>query len=556
MSRFLRVAAASALLGGMAAAQAAAPDFVREVRPILVRHCFACHGPDEAARQSGLRLDLREAALQPAKSGRRALVPGEAAASELVRRITAVGDDVMPPPSANKPLSAADRDTLVRWVAAGAEYQPHWAFVPPVQRELPAVRMGTWPHNAIDHFVLARLEQAGLQPAPEADRSTLVRRAYLDLVGLPPLPEEAAAFVEDQGPDAYERLVDRLLAMPQYGERWARRWLDLARYADTNGYEKDRERSIWPWRDQVVRALNADQPFDQFTIEQLAGDMLPSATAEQITATGFHRNTMLNEEGGIDPLEFRFHAMTDRTAVTGTAWLGLSLGCAQCHTHKFDPIPHREYYAVMACLDNADEVEFVLPDAAAVARAASNGAQAAKQLVALPEQFPLEPKTWEMAAAPVASARSGVPQLLADGSLLFAAPSGDGEAYTITFETSLAEATALRLEVLVDDRLPQRGPGHAKNGNFVLSSLRVEAGPRGSSELRPVGIAMARADAEQRDFGVGRCIDADPARGWAVDVGDPQRNAPHTAVFDFTAPINHAGGSRFRVTLLQDSRFI
>ena len=553
MNVFPRIAAACGLVVGIAGAQAPAPDFVRDVRPILVRHCFACHGPDDAARESGLRLDLREAALQPAKSGRRALVPGDAAASELVRRITALDDDVMPPPSANKPLTAADRDTLVRWLAAGAEYQPHWAFVPPVQRDLPAVRMTAWPRHAIDHFVLARLEQAGLQPAPEADRWTLVRRAFLDLVGLPPTPEEAAAFVEDAAPDAYERLVDRLLAMPQYGERWARRWLDLARYADTNGYEKDRERSIWPWRDQVVHALNADQPFDQFTLEQLAGDMLPAATPEQITATGFHRNTMLNEEGGIDPLEFRFHAMTDRTAVTGTAWLGLSLGCAQCHTHKFDPISQREYYAVMACLDNADEVEFALPDAAATARAASNRAQAAQLLAALPEQFPLEPSTWEVAVAPMATARSGVPQLLADGSLRFQAPSGDGEAYTITFDTPLAEVSALRLEVMVDESLPQRGPGHAPNGNFVLSSLRIEAGPRGADHgRRPVAIAMARADAEQQDFAIERCIDADPARGWAVDTGDARRNAAHTAVFDFAAPIANAEGTRFVVTLLQD----
>ena len=555
MTVILRLAATSLLVAGFAGAQASAPDFVREVRPILARHCFTCHGPDDAARKGGLRLDERDAALQPTKSGHVALVPGDLAASELVRRIRAVDDDVrMPPPGAHQALSAADRDVLVAWIAAGAEYRPHWAFVPPQPQVVPPVRAAQWPRNAIDHFVLAGLERAGLQPAAEADRWTLVRRVHLDLIGPPPTPEAAREFVEDRRPDAYERLVDRLLAMPQYGERWARRWLDLARYADTNGYEKDRERSIWPWRDQVVRALNADQPFDQFTIEQLAGDMLPEATPEQIVATGFHRNTMLNEEGGIDPLEFRFHAMTDRVATTGTAWLGLSLGCAQCHTHKFDPIPQRDYYAVMACLDNADEVEFALPDAGAAARAASDRARAAQLLAALPQQFPLEPATWHIAEAPQATARGSVPpQGLADGSLRFAAPGGERESYTIAFEVPLPEVALLRLEVLTDDALPAHGPGHAPNGNFVLTALRIEAGPRGASTgLQPVAVASARADAEQRDFAVGGCLDDDARSGWAIDTGDARRNAPHTAVFAFARPVAHAGGSRFVVTLQQD----
>ena len=215
--------------------------------------------------------------------------------------------------------------------------------------------------NPIDAFILARLDQEGLKPSPEADRATLLRRVSLDLVGLPPTPEEVDAFVADRSPDAYEKQVDRLLASPHYGERWARRWLDLARYADTNGYEKDRRRSIWPYRDWVIKALNANLPFDRFTIEQLAGDMLPGAGVSQKVATGFHRNTMLNEEGGIDPLEFRFYAMTDRVATTGTVWLGLTIGCAQCHTHKFDPIPHRDYYQFMALLNNADEPKMPVP---------------------------------------------------------------------------------------------------------------------------------------------------------------------------------------------------
>src|SRR2546423_4731867 len=281
----------------------AAIDFNREVRPILSSRCFKCHGPDEGARKASLRLDLREQALKPAKSGEIAIVPGKPDASELVRRIlTDDEDNLMPPPSVRLPLTTKEKEVLKQWIDEGAEYRPHWAFVKPARTPLPQVRDSAWPRNAIDYFVLARLEKEGLSPSPRADKYTLVRRLYFDLIGLPPTPEQADQFVNNPSPDAYERLVDKLLASPHYGERWARRWLDLARYADTNGYEKDRPRSMWPWRDWVIKALNDDMPFDQFTIEQLTGDLLPNATQDQITATGFHRTSMINEEGGIDPL--------------------------------------------------------------------------------------------------------------------------------------------------------------------------------------------------------------------------------------------------------------
>jgi len=345
----------SAAIGG-GAPVASAPDFAREVRPILASYCFKCHGPDDKARKGGLRLDEAETALAPAKSGEPAIVPGRPDESELIARLlTDDPDSVMPPPAVKHPMAPEQIDVLKRWIAAGARYEKHWAYIPPRQAPLPEVKYTEWPRNPIDRFVLARLETEGLSPSPEADRATLIRRVSLDLIGLPPSVEEADAFINDPAPDAYDRLVDRLLASPHYGERWARRWLDLARYADTNGYEKDRPRSIWPWRDWVIRALNADRPFDQFTVEQLAGDLLPNATEDQLIATGFHRNTMLNEEGGIDPLEFRFHAMTDRVSTTGTTWLGLTLSCAQCHTHKSDPIQHREYYQMMAFLNNTEE---------------------------------------------------------------------------------------------------------------------------------------------------------------------------------------------------------
>ncbi|MCE2827753.1 MAG: DUF1549 domain-containing protein, partial [Verrucomicrobium sp.] len=339
-----------------AAAAAAGPDFTTEVRPILSQHCFKCHGPDDLSRKGGLRLDVRDAAVRPAKSGAIALVAGKPADSEVVRRLHATDpDEVMPPPSTRQTLTPAEKKTLEAWIAAGAEYVPHWAFQRPREVPPPETANPGWSRNAIDRFVEKTLRQRGLEPSAPADPHTLARRVSLDLIGLPPTPEEMETFLRDPGDAGYERWVDRLMASPRYGERWGRRWMDLARYADTNGYEKDRTRSIWPWRDWVIRALNADMPFDRFTLEQLAGDLLPGATRDQRIATGFHRNTMLNEEGGIDPLEFRFHAMTDRVATTGTTWLGLTLGCAQCHTHKYDPIPHREYYRMMAFLNNADE---------------------------------------------------------------------------------------------------------------------------------------------------------------------------------------------------------
>ncbi len=337
--RFLLLTLLSAATAGQAlGASAAKIDFARDVRPILSGSCFKCHGPDTATRKGGLRLDVREDALKPAKSGDKAIVPGKVKESALVARIFSTDEtDLMPPPETKHPLTEAQKEILKQWIAQGAEYQPHWAFTAPKQGPLPKVKDKKWPANGIDFFVLSRLEQEKLKPAKEADRYTLIRRVYLDLIGLPPTPEQVQAFVNDKSPEAYAKVVDELLASPHYGERWARRWLDLARYADTNGYEKDRPRSIWPYRDWVINALNADKPFDQFTIEQLAGDLLPKATMDQIVATGFHRNTMLNEEGGIDPLEFRYYAMVDRVSTTGTAWLGLTVGCAQCHTHKYRP---------------------------------------------------------------------------------------------------------------------------------------------------------------------------------------------------------------------------
>lgn len=341
-----------------AAAPDAAVDFGRDVRPILSNACFTCHGPDEATRQSGLRLDTAEGATALLRSGYHAIVPGNPEASELLARVTsAKPGDQMPPPDAGKPLDAGAVETLRRWITQGAEYRPHWAFVKPARPALPAVSDPAWPRTGLDHFILARLDREGLAPAAEADRNTLLRRVHLDLTGLPPTPAEVEAFANDPSPVAYELLVERLLDSPHYGERWARLWLDLARYADTKGYEKDDRRTIWRYRDWVIDAFNRDLPFDQFTIEQLAGDLLPDATREQLLATAFHRNTMTNDEGGTDDEEFRAAAVIDRVNTTMSVWMGVTMGCAQCHTHKYDPITHREYFQFYAFFNQTEDAD-------------------------------------------------------------------------------------------------------------------------------------------------------------------------------------------------------
>jgi hypothetical protein len=338
-------------LGVAGPGRAAAPvDFSRDVRPILSKNCFACHGPDAGGRASKLRLDRRDSATAKNKKGNAAIVPGAPAKSELVRRITSSDDDFrMPPPESKNTLTPVQIATLTRWVAEGAAYAEHWAFVKPRRPALPAVKNRDWLRNEIDAFVLARLEKNGLTPSPGADRYTLLRRVSLDLRGLPPSPEEVADFERDASPGAYERAVDRILDDAAFGERWARMWLDLARYADSAGYGSDPLRpNIWRYRDWVIDAFNRNLPYDRFTIEQLAGDLLPNATPAQRMATAFHRNTMTNTEGGTDREEFRVAAIKDRVDTTMQVWMGLTMGCAKCHSHKYDPITQKEYYRFFA----------------------------------------------------------------------------------------------------------------------------------------------------------------------------------------------------------------
>jgi len=573
-------------------------QFTNRVRPILARHCFKCHGPDDKARKAKSRLDLRAEALKPAASGAVPIVPGKPDESELVSRIFAEdASERMPPAATKNPLSEGDKEVIKKWIADGAEYKNHWAFIAPRNAPPPQVRRASWPRNAIDTFILARLEAQGLQPSEPADRPTLIRRLSLDLVGLPPTPEAVEAFVQDRSANAYEKLVDRLLAFPHYGERWARRWMDLARYADTNGYEKDRMRSIWPYRDWVIQALNADMPFDRFTIEQLAGDLLPGATPAQKIATGFHRNTMLNEEGGIDPLEFRYYAMTDRVATTATVWLGLTLGCVQCHTHKFDPIPHREYYQFMALLDNADEPEMTVisPE---IARRRSDAEKKIAALVSdLPNRFPLADKAsgddrrsveerrkaiaegrfrdWLGREAAEAvrwtvlrptKATANLPRLSVqdDASVFVSGDQSKRDLYTLRFSTGLKGITAIRLEALPDDRLPHGGPGRVyyegPAGDFFLSELNVTS----SGKAVPLKAATS-SGGPNRVAAAATAIDGDPQTGWSINGGQGQA---HSAVFRLAAPLDasdlvvqllferyHAAGlGRFRISVTTDPR--
>lgn len=591
----------------LSAADKATPDFNRDVRPILSQYCFKCHGMDEKSRKANLRLDTREGALSIAKSGEKAVVPGHPETSELVRRLFSEDADEKMPPSSTKvrlPTSAAT--VLENWVRAGAPYAPHWAFIAPIQAPIPSLKNPERARNTVDHFVFARLEHEGLQPSREADKPTLLRRLYLDLTGLPPTPEAMDAFMNDASPAAYETVVDTLLASPRYGERWARRWLDLARYADTNGYEKDRQRTIWPYRDWVVNALNSDMPFDQFSIRQLAGDLLPNPTAEDRIATGFHRNTMLNEEGGIDPLEFRYHAVADRIGTTGTVWLGLTVACAQCHTHKYDPILHTDYYRMMAFFNNAEEPDFAIASAETTQKRTEIQRKIEALQTSLPERFELQkdaPKTgastdetarqkrqqlieerfqaWEKSEAEKAvrwetarpqSWETNMAKLepLPDGSLLASGDVTKSDTYTLRFKQSAESITGLRLEVLPDDSLPAEGPGRAyyegPKGDFFLSEIKFKSGD--------VALKVAKATDTYSKGGIGGSskigasftIDGEPATGWATNGA---QGKPNVAVYQFESPVSLENGlqvdmlferhyacplGRFRISFTKDAK--
>ncbi|MCP5560930.1 MAG: PSD1 domain-containing protein [Verrucomicrobiaceae bacterium] len=560
----------SIVLACVVATSVHAVDFNRDVRPILAQQCFKCHGMDEHGRKGQLRLDLRDFAVGKGKSGETAIVPGKPEASEVIKRIfSADEDEVMPPPHTKTVLPEAAKAVMKAWIADGAPYEAHWAYVQPKQAPLPIAGL-----HPVDAFVQARLAKEGLKPSPEADRYTLVRRLYLDLIGLPPTPAEADAFVRNGDPDAYERLVDTLLASKQYGERWARRWLDLARYADTNGFEKDRPRSIWPYRDWVVQALNDDMPFDQFSIKQLAGDMLPNARPEDLIATGFHRNTMLNEEGGIDPNEYRFYAMVDRVSVTGTTWMGLTLNCCQCHTHKYDPILHTDYYSVMALLNNASEPTYYIPNHDVLDQEKTWRAGLAKMEADLPAKFPggkvpMEKRfqEWIAQEAPKASQwevvrpvkmTTTMPHLeqQEDGYILGSGDISKSDVYDLRFVAPIKGVTALRIEVSSDPSLPNDGPGltnyEGPLGGFFLSELQasqngqrlaiIDADATNDAEedkISDAAPAKKAAAGKRKTNNASAALDGEMSSGWQVLGG---YGVAQAAVFHFEKPIDLSGG--------------
>ncbi len=571
-------------------------SYTRNIRPILATNCFPCHGPDENTREADLRLDTASGATSDL-GGYRAIVPGNPEESELLTRVLETDPDLqMPPPTSHKTVRPEQIELLRNWIAQGAPYEEHWAFVPPSRPQLPVLagELQNWSDHPIDRFIARRWAEAGLAPAPPASPEVLVRRLYLDLIGLPPTTDQAQYWTErlrasppsatsaenpeptpgpTAGPEplntaAYHDLVDELLASPQYGEHWARRWLDLARYADTNGYEKDRPRDIWPYRDWVIRALNADLPFADFTVSQLAGDLLPDAKPETVVATGFHRNTMLNEEGGIDPLEYRFYALNDRVATTGTTWLGLTIGCAQCHTHKYDPITHTEYYQLLAFLNNTEEPDLELPRPEQLAAQTQRDTEAKQLLASLSEQWPIEPGPDEAARRQAAldsafqawlgAQRKAVPTWQSLQPVSASAPhlkfriesedvifvQGDitkDDTYTLKFSNVPAGTTALRLEVLPDERLPGRGPGltyfEGPKGDFFLGELRMQL----TSGDQPQAVTFRRATHSYahnhfggQDVGAELALDGDPQTGWSCAGRFGER---HTAVFELESPL-------------------
>lgn len=482
---------------------AAPVDFNREIRPLLSGACIRCHGPDEAERKADLRLDIKDGAIVDL-GGHAAIVPGKPDESELLKRITSTDpDEMMPPPGQGKRLEPREVELLRRWITEGANYAVHWAYQTPKKAAPPEVpEFAKFAQAPIDRFTAAQMKLHGLAPSEEADKATLIRRVSLDLTGLPPTDEELAAFLADNADGAYERLVDRLLKKPAYGEHWAHLWLDLARYADSSGYADDPMRTIWGYRDYVIRSFNANKPFDQFTIEQIAGDLLPDATEDQIVATAFHRNTLTNNEGGTNDEEFRNVAVVDRVNTTFAVWMATTMTCAQCHTHKYDPITQKEYFQVFAILNNTadadrsdDSPRFELYSAEQKANRAAWQAELAvldealktptpellESLAKFDRDFPRD-LPWAGLKPDTVTSSSGAEYAINDDQSVLVSKPPKTDTTTVLLPAPAGPLSALRLEVLPDPSLPGNGPGHA-GGNFVITHLSAAIVPKG--EQRP-----------------------------------------------------------------------
>jgi mono/diheme cytochrome c family protein len=573
-------------LGSPIASAAAPVEFARDIAPIFEQHCVSCHGA--AKQKAALRLDVRKQSHY--EEG--LLVPGSPLKSELYKLlVTTDADERMPQGDGSKPLSEPELAKIAAWIEQGAIWPAgsdakavklHWSYVAPIRPAIPGVKKKGWVKNPIDAFVLARLETEGMTPQTVASRETLLRRLHLDLIGLPPSPTEIDAFTRDRSPRAVENVVDALLSRPAYGERWARLWLDLARYADSDGFEKDGPRSMWPYRDWVVRAFNADLPFDQFTVEQIAGDMLPGATAEQKVATGFHANSMLNKEGGVDPDEARFEVLVDRVNTTASVWLGSTVGCAQCHNHKYDPISAKDYYRLMAFFDNIDvvhgnadgrnrpqsEPELRLPNAAqsvALKRIEAAIAEQKRTMEADTDEVRAAESVWvAQRRAMYQSFEPLVGKLKADGgarvtisrdnAYLIGGKNPPRDRYVLEARVAKDALSVLRLEALANPSLPELGPGRAPNGSFVVTRLQVFAAPVGDPKHKvEVTLSEPLDTAVNPTSPISAVLDKDSESGWAP--GDTP-GLSHMASFKMDVngkPVGFPGGTLITVQIEQQS---
>ncbi|ELP30204.1 PSD1 and planctomycete cytochrome C domain-containing protein [Rhodopirellula baltica] len=588
-SSFLALAmGVSALLGtGVRTASAEEVSFNQDIRSVLSDKCFLCHGPDESTREADLRLDIRSEAVEGG-----AIVPGDANASELLARITSNDSDlVMPPLSTGKSITEAERIAIERWIDQGATYEEHWAYVPPRIPEIPSVSNSKWCRNDIDRFVLARLESEGRSPNPPADRATLLRRLNLDLTGLPPTLESLDEVTTSDDLDALvQQQIDAMFASVSFGERWARWWLDAARYADSAGYEKDMQRNVWFYRDWVIDAMQRDMPYDQFIVEQIAGDLLPGATQSQRVATGFLRNSMTNEEGGADPEQFRIEGMFDRMDAIGKSVLGITTQCAQCHTHKYDPISHHEYYEMFAALNDFHEacITVFTPEQA------EQRDDVLSSIDSATKQFQRDHADWRSLVAQWARTRAGrntawatlhpttVPfegqkfNVLEDGSIVSEsyAPTKASNDFTLT--THVGTITAVRLDALTHPQLPRGGPGRSIDGTGALTEFKLNIAPlskNDNGDRKPaVSVKFVRAfsdanphrrtlkpqyrnrDADKDERVVGPpqyAIDGDEATAWTTDIGPGRSNQSRHIVFVPETPVVIDDDAEVTFTLVQ-----
>jgi hypothetical protein len=560
-------------------------SFAKDIEPVLESNCYPCHNANRSS--GGLRLDDERSALSGGSSGA-AIIRGKSSNSLLMQRLLGLNHQARMPLGKN-PLPKSQIDLIARWIDQGAVWgektkslnqqvfasppNSHWAYNSPVRPNPPQVKNPGWVRNPLDRFILARLEKEGLQPSPEAPKESLIRRLYLDLTGLPPSPQEVDQFVADQSSKAFEELVDRLLASKHFGERWARPWLDLARYADTNGYEKDNRRVMWKYRDWVINALNQDMPFDQFTVEQLAGDMLPNATVDQQIATGFHRNTLLNQEGGVDPEEARWETIIDRVNTTATVWLGSTIGCAQCHNHKYDPFTQKDYYKLFAFFDNGEyeiqgsaserwvkEPSLALPTPEQAAKRDEYREEIARLETVLKtptQELQKQQEDWERNSLEAAkdwtalepleyqSAAGATLTKLADNSILVSGELYAKDIYTVVLKTAVSGITAVRLEALPDTSLPRGGPGRDAYGNFAIYGFEAQIAPQNqATNHTKVVFADAASDA-----GSAKNLLRNNGSSWAIEATNDSLRLPRQALFITDQPLGFQDGTLLEIKI-------